>query len=358
MPEESDRPQVHVIGFGLIGASIAMSLQRQGYVVSGADTNLEHEELARHLGVNTPDNPRDVGIVFVCVPPTQAASVMAHASLEFPGATITDVTSVKNTVMQRAVALGCDPDRLVGAHPMAGREQSGPRSARADLFEDRVWVITPSVSSEPERMQMLHGVIGDMGSTWVQMSAEHHDRVVATVSHAPQILSSVLAGELLNHDPEDLAISGAALTDMTRIAASDPQLWREILLTNSAEVLLVVDSLISTLSHVRNALADGDSGAISDMLTRGNTGRSSVPGKHGGTPVTFEAVNVMVSDKPGALAELFTAAGGLRVNLEDVRIEHVMGRPSGIVQLFVRQGEAETLEAGLEELGFSTRGRA
>lgn len=350
---------IHIIGLGLIGGSIALALKSRGFTVSFRESNPDHAEIARTIGL-TERSADDLSpeIVFVCVPPAQAASVLAQASLDFPDATITDVTSVKGAVLSRAIELGVDTHRMVSAHPMAGREVSGPRAARSDLFEDRVWVITPSQDSDQERVRSIENIVEVMGSSWVKMDADHHDRVVALVSHTPQILSSVLAGELAGEDPHDLAISGAALSDMTRIAASDPQLWQEILLANSTEVVRVMDSVISAMNRLRDALNEGDAEVISHVIARGNKGRDQVPGKHGGQPVAFEAVNVMISDKPGSLAELFTAAGELDVNLEDVRIEHVMGRPSGIVQLFVRRGQAEVLELGLDSQGFDTRGRA
>lgn len=357
MDSANSSSRVHVIGCGLIGASIALALAKNSIDVTVADVNPEHLDIARSMGLHVHNHQVFPDIVFVCVPPTQAARVLATASSDFPDATITDVTSVKSAVLASAAELGVDSGRFVSAHPMAGREVSGPRAARSDLFEDRVWVVTPTASSEPHRVRSVEHIIELMGSSWVQMSAEHHDRVVALVSHAPQILSSILASELADQESQDLAISGAALSDMTRIAASDPVLWKEILLANSTEVIEVMDSVISSMNKLRAAIDSGDSSVIEELLIRGNQGRARVPGKHGGEHVSFESVNVMVSDKPGALAELFTAAGALKVNLEDVRIEHVMGRPSGIVQLFVRQGEARILEDGLESLGFDTRGR-
>ncbi len=349
---------VHVIGTGLIGASLALALQRLGYTVSGEDIDPQNTQIARKVGIVERDAGTEPDVVVVSVPPSNAAGVLAAASSTFNNATITDVTSVKASVLNQAVMSGADTRRLVSAHPMAGREVSGPRGARDDLFKDRVWVITPFPDTEPRRIRVITSLIEALGSTWVDMDMTRHDRVAALVSHVPQIMSSVLAGELVDQSPADLVISGVALGEMTRIAASDPQLWQEILVANSPEVVKVVDSIISRLTEFRHAISDEDADAILKIMTRGNVGRLQVPGKHGGNQAAFAAVNVMISDKPGALAELFTVAGELGVNLEDVRIEHVMGRPSGIVQLFVRQSEMGILESGLESRGFDTRGTA
>jgi prephenate dehydrogenase len=349
---------VHIIGTGLIGASLALALQRVGYSISGEDIDPRNVKIARKIGIRDRDADGEPDVVVVSVPPSQTASVLSRTSESFKNATITDLTSVKGSVLQDAVKSGADTRRLVSVHPMAGREVSGPRGARDDLFQDRVWVITPFPDTEPFRIDLIKGLIESLGSTWVEMDVETHDRVAALVSHAPQIMSSILAGELVEQSASDLAISGVALSEMTRIAASDPQLWREILIANSPEVINVVDSLISRLSEFRTAIADHNADSISEIMTRGNVGRKQIPGKHGGNHKLFGAVNVMISDQPGALAQLFTVAGELGVNLEDVRIEHVMGRPSGIVQLFVQQSELATLESGLESRGFDTRGTA
>lgn len=350
-------PTVHVIGTGLIGTSLALALKAQGCQVTGEDLNPEHAQVASNIGVMKPAPDLQPDLVFVCVPPAQAAEVIAQASDRFPNATVSDVTSVKDSVLHAAIALGADPARLVSAHPMAGREVSGPRAARSDLFEDRTWVITPVDGCEMHRIELVRSVVVLLNGTSIQMKAEQHDRVVALISHTPQILSTVLAGQLVDQDPQELAISGSGLNDMIRIAGSDPRLWQEILLANSQEVIGALDSVIKSISDFRDSIARHDAVEVEEVIRRGNRGKERIPGKHGGALVAFEALNVMISDKPGALAELFTAVGDLDVNLEDVRIEHVMGKPSGIVQLFVRQGQAAVLEEGLDLRGFDTRGR-
>ncbi len=355
-------PTVHVIGVGLIGGSIALSLGEHGFEVTVEDINREHLAMAATLGLGVRSDPsagsvKDPDHVFVCVPPSAVAQVLIEACRRFPRSTITDVTSVKGAILPVAFESGADPHRVVSAHPMAGREISGPSAARADLFDDRVWIITPTEANDATRVESLKALITAMGSASIEMSVEQHDRVVALVSHTPQILASVMAGSLANSSTEELSVSGSGLADMIRIAGSDPELWREILISNSTEVVLVLDSLIASLDDARSAIRDQNKEAVTEFLSIGNSGKLRVPGKHGGKSTHFEFISVKISDKPGALAELFAAAGGLDVNLEDVRIEHVLGRPSGIVQLFVRPSEIDALEAGLEMKGFETRGR-
>ena len=160
----------------------------------------------------------------------------------------------------------------------------------------------------------------------------------------------------------EVEVSGQGLRDVTRIAGSDPSLWREILAANAGPVADVLSGVADDLDRVVAALrsiADGTdsdaSGVVEDALRRGRTGRSRVPGKHGATPADYATVPVQVADAPGELARLFTAAGEAGINLEDVRIEHVLGRPSGLVELAVRPENGARLAESLRDRGFDVR---
>ena len=141
-------------------------------------------------------------------------------------------------------------DRVVGGHPLAGREVSGPAGARADLFDDRVWVIAPLPGGDPGRTADVVALARTCGGVPVVMSAADHDRAVAVTSHAPQVLSSLLAARLLEVDDEAVAVSGQGLRDMTRIADSDPALWRAILAANAERVADVLSALAEDLQAV------------------------------------------------------------------------------------------------------------
>jgi prephenate dehydrogenase len=355
-------PNVHIIGCGLIGTSIALSLRKSGYKVSAEDINADHVAQARYLGalatLSVPQFGETSGqraeVVFICVPPGVAAETINVAFGKFDGALILDVSSVRRSIIDELDRELTDSGRVMGAHPMAGREVSGPNSARADLFQDRIWVLTQG--SEASRVTAAM-VITDMGGALVTMEPADHDRAVALVSHVPQLVSSALAAQLIDAAHSDLAISGSGLGDTIRIAGSDPNLWSDILQGNATEISRVLRQVSNELAELSTALEAKDRVRIEQTLRAGNEGKARIPGKHGSGSNRFESVNVMISDQPGALAELFAGVGVLDINLEDVRIEHVMGRPSGIVQLFVPTGKSEELESGLYQRGFDTRGR-
>lgn len=345
-----------IVGSGLLGASVGLALRRAGVAVwiDDIDPDCLEQALERGAGERWDralDTPR---LVVVAVPPESAGAVMAEA-MRFPDATITDVTSVKGAPLASAIASGADPTRLVGGHPMAGREKSGPGAARMDLFDDRPWVVTPAVGTAQERVQEVVDLARTCGAVPFVMDPTKHDEAVALTSHAPQLISSLLAARLLDADAQAVAVSGQGLRDMTRIAESDPVLWSAILSANADSVAGVLEAFSEDLARVVSDLRSGDGAEVASALTRGTAGRERVPGKHGDTATAYDVVTAIVKDEPGELARLFVAAGDLGINLEDVRIDHVLGKPSGLIELSVRPEVSARLVEGLRSLGFDVR---
>lgn len=358
----SDIPSpVLIIGSGLIGTSIGLALRRAGVEVLLADVDAASVSTAVDLGAGRPVQGDDVPtLVVVAVPPRHAGAVIAEASARWSEATLTDVASVKESVLNDAVARGADPARLVGGHPMAGREVSGAAAAVANLVDDRIWVVTPLPESGIEHVRRVHRLITVCGAQPFEMGAREHDAAVALVSHAPQLLSSALAGTLAASGTDAVQISGQGLRDMTRIAASNTELWSDILMANAPSVADVLDQVTARLARTAQALraVDADPSAattIKQVLTDGVSGQARIPGKHGAAPSAYREVLVQIADRPGQLGELFSAAAEAGVNLEDVRIEHVLGRPSGLVGLFVRPDAGEALIEALRTRHFDVR---
>ncbi len=353
---------VLVIGTGLIGTSTALALVRAGVDVFLRDEDSAQLATAVEMAAGLAHIDQTPDIVVVAVPPRTAPFVMANASKEFPEATITDVTSVKSGILRQAVYSGADSSRLVGGHPMAGREVSGAAAARADLFDDRLWILTPTLETDTEHVRRAQLLVTTCGALPVEMAASEHDVAVALVSHAPQVVSSALAAQLLPAKELHISVAGQGLRDMTRIASSDSDLWLDILSENAGPVSEVLSGVVFELQEVLHALQELAAGdrdhqeAIDATLRAGALGRMRIPGKHGNPDSPFREVAVMVADEPGELARLFIAAGEAGINLEDVRIEHVLGRPSGRVALAVKPDAAEPLVQALHERGFDVRG--
>ena len=347
---------VLVVGSGLLGASVGLALRRAGVQVwlDDVDADVLAEAVARGAGEPWTPDREEPRVIVVAVPPASAGAVMAKA-MSYGAATVTDVTSVKAAPLAAAVEAGGDPSRLVGGHPMAGREMSGPGAARMDLFDDRPWVLTPLSQTAPERVQQVIDLVRTCGAVPFVMDPVAHDDAVALTSHAPQVISSLLAARLLEADAQAVSVSGQGLRDMTRIAGSDAGLWQEILAANAGSVADVLEAFGDDLQRVVADLRDGDGADVRRVLTSGAQGRERVPGKHGDAATAYDVVTAIVKDEPGELARLFVAAGELGVNLEDVRIDHVLGKPSGLIELSVRPDVSGRLREGLVDLGFDVR---
>ncbi|MGW4629129.1 prephenate dehydrogenase [Streptomyces rubiginosohelvolus] len=356
-----------VIGTGLVGTSAALALAGRGIQVHLVDHDPESARTAAALGAGTEKPPAGpVDLAVVAVPPAHTAAVLATAMRDGVARGYLDVASVKGGPRRELEALGLDLTAYIGTHPMAGKERSGPLAATADLFEGRPWVLTPTRETDTEVLNLALELVALCRAVPVVMDADAHDRAVALVSHTPQLISSMVAARLEEADETAVRLCGQGIRDVTRIAASDPRMWVEILSANPGPVADVLAGVAADLEETVTALrglgsADADrrsagTHAIEDVLRRGNAGRVRVPGKHGAAPAAYETVAVLIGDKPGELAAIFADAGRAGVNIEDVRIEHATGQQAGLVQIMVEPSAAPVLGAALQERGWSIRG--
>ncbi|NWF28636.1 prephenate dehydrogenase [Streptomyces sp. PKU-EA00015] len=355
-----------VIGTGLIGTSAALALAGRGVEVHLVDHDAAQARTAAALGAGTDEPPEGpVDLAVVAVPPAHVATALAEAMRAGVARGYLDVASVKGGPRRELEALGADLSAYIGTHPMSGKERSGPLAATADLFEGRPWVLTPTRDTHTEVLNLALELVALCRAVPVVMDADAHDRAVALVSHTPQLISSMVAARLEDADDTAVRLCGQGIRDVTRIAASDPRMWLDILSANPgpvADVLAgVAADLDETVQSLRALQAADESkrrtGAegIEDVLRRGNAGRARVPGKHGAAPAAYETVAVLISDKPGELARIFADAGRVGVNIEDVRIEHATGQQAGVVQLMVQPAAAQVLSASLRERGWALR---
>ncbi|TXJ71481.1 prephenate dehydrogenase [Streptomyces lavendulae] len=355
-----------VIGTGLIGTSAALALTQRGVTVHLADHDPEQARTAAALGAGTdaaPEGPVDLAIV--AAPPAHVAALLADAMRRGLARGYLDVASVKGGPRRELEALGLDLGAYLGTHPMSGREKSGPLAATGDLFEGRPWVLTPTRDTDTEVLNLALELVSHCRAVPVVMDADAHDRAVALVSHMPHLVSSMVAARLEHADEAAVRLCGQGIRDVTRIAASDPRMWIDILSANPgpvadllADVAADLDQTVGALRALQSSDEDkrraGGTG-IEAMLRRGNAGQVRVPGKHGSAPRAYETVVVLIDDQPGQLARIFADAGRAGVNIEDVRIEHATGQQAGLVQLMVEPGAVPALADALRERGWALR---
>lgn len=352
--------RVAVIGTGLIGTSVALALREHGASVWLADTDPEAARLAASLGAGEPlpDGAPRADVAVIAVPPAAVAATLAAAQARGSkglAACYTDVASVKQLPVTQARALGCDLTSFVPGHPLSGREKHGPAAARADLFLGRTWALCPAPETSEQAVATITTLVRTCGAVPVRADAAAHDRWVALVSHAPHLVAAAMAARLEAAPTEALDLAGQGLRDVTRIAAGDTGLWTQILAANAGPVAEVLAAVAADLADAARMLTDGDPKSVATLLEIGQAGVGRIPGKHGGEPREFTAVQVVIPDQPGELTRLFDAAGRAGVNIEDVRIEHTPGLPVGVAELSVRPADAGPLLAALEAGGWPVR---
>jgi len=328
---------VKIVGTGLLGTSLGLALARQGIQAWLDDQSKSNLRLAVEYGAGQ-DSGLEPDLVVVCVPPDITADVVMRQLALHSNAIVTDVASVKSEIAS-VITQSQHSARYIGSHPMAGREKGGPGSARADLFFARPWIITPGEASSKEAVELIRDLALRVGALPVELSTKQHDESVAVVSHLPQLLASALASALVDVADEKLALAGQGLRDTARIASSDPDLWLQIISQNAAEIKPLISQVRSELEQLETALGDieasGSLAQVHSLLSRGNQGVASIPGKHGGKYAHYQQVTVMIDDSPGALAALFSFVGDIGVNIEEIKLEHSPGAPIGLVELQV-----------------------
>lgn len=350
------RGTVRVVGAGLLGASIGHALTALGVDVALDDTSPAQLRLAVDYGAGRRAADGDAPtLIVVAVPPDVTADVIERELTRFPDAVVTDVASVKLEPLRILRDRGVDLTHYIGSHPLAGRERGGAISARADIFVGRPWVVCRDGETSADDLALVEGLALELGAMPIEMSPEDHDRSVALVSHVPQLVASLLAGRFVGAPEGSLGLAGQGVRDTTRIAASAPELWVQILGANAEPVVDVLDALASDLAAVADALrhpdAPGARRTVADTIRRGNEGVERLPGKHGQNR-RFEQVVVMVDDTAGQLGRLFGELGELDVNVEDLRLEHSPGAQFGLAEISVVPGAVRRAVEGLESRGW------
>ncbi len=322
---------------------MGLALRAQGREVEMVDSNLGNSRLANDLVASSLSAPAN--LVVLALPTSNLNKIIARENKLNPNSVFMDVGSVKVKPQVEIDAISGLSPRFCGSHPMAGRESGGPEAARADLFDGRPWILTPSRSTSAQTLQVVRGLVESFGAIAIEMQAEEHDRAVALLSHLPQISSSLLAGQITRANLDWLPLSGQGLRDSTRIARSDPKLWREILSLNRSQIRPLLEAMQSDLADLISNF-DDDS-AIEEFIAKGKGGTDAIPGKHGGKAREYSYLPIVIEDKAGQLASLFQECAHAGVNVEDLSIEHSPGQFTGLITLSLSRLDSEKLSEHL-----------
>ena len=353
--------RVGVLGTGLMGTSIAMAARAAGEDVRGFDP--DPNVLARAAdrsglrpGSSVVEAVNGASLVFVCTPVPSIAGVVAEALSAATEAVVTDVGSVKSHVLgevERTVQGGYG-QRFVGGHPMGGSERSGPDGASSSVLDGIVWVLTPSPVTSDKATARLSGWVEAIGARPVVMDPFRHDRLVAMVSHLPQVASTALMSLAATEEagePDILLLAAGGFRDLTRLAASSPRLWSDILLANRAQIAEAIDLYAKRLSEIRDMVIAGSARDVERAFAEAKEARLTLAAK----PTVRTGVSVLqvaVPDRPGTLADLTACLGLAGVNIEDLQIVHSPEGGRGTVHLTVVSSAADEAVRALRERGF------
>ena len=338
---EGDQRSVGIVGTGLIGGSIGIGLRRAGWRVVAFDPDpdvraiavdrLVADTIVETLGTLMAES---LDLLVVAAPPKATIEIVANLATDVP---TMDVASVKAPV----VAAAPPTLRFIPTHPMAGREISGPRAATASLFNGAAWVVVDS-GADADALAIVSAAITDLGARIVTMSATDHDRAVAAVSHLPH----VVAGALLSGasaTPEALDLAAGGFRDLTRVGASMPIPWVEILKTNRGPMLDAIGVLRDRLSAIESAIVSHDDSLLR-MLSEARDTRRSLGAQ-------TAQVLVALADEPGELAKVGHAFENSSADVRDIQMRHAPYGGGGVLSVSVRPGEESALRAALIEAG-------
>ena len=353
--------RVAVIGTGLIGTSIALAARRAGAAVAGWDRDPAVLATAASGAGLTPAGSLDEAVggadlVVVATPIGAVPGAVVATLAAAPSAIVTDAASVKTPVIDevRASASAAHLSRFVPGHPMGGSERSGPEHASASVVDGIVWVLAPTPETDPDAAERLRLWVDAIGARPVVMGPDRHDRLVAVVSHLPQVASTTLMGtaaDLEAGEADALLLAAGGFRDLTRLAASQPALWSDILVANREQVAAAIDLFVQRLNVLRDLIAAGDAAAVEstfEAAKRARLGLSAKPTVRAGVAVW----QVEIPDEPGALARITAVLGEGGVNIEDLQIVHSPEGGRGTVHLTVAADTAGSSAAVLSGAGY------
>ena len=273
--------RVALIGLGLIASSMFWAMKRAGLAgeVAGYARSRETRETAREIGLcdhvceSAGEAAEGADLVVLCVPVGAMGQVAEEIAPHLkPGATVSDVGSVKRAVIEAVGPHIPKGVHFIPAHPIAGTEQSGPRAGFATLFDNRWCILVPDGEPDAEALARLRALWEGMGAHVDVMDPDHHDLVLAVTSHAPHLIAYTMVGVADDlrrvTDSEVIKYSAAGFRDFTRIAASDPTMWRDVFLSNKDATLEILGRFTEELFALQRAIRQGDGKHLHDYFTR------------------------------------------------------------------------------------------
>jgi prephenate dehydrogenase len=328
-----DSRKITIAGLGLIGGSLARAFRRTNpaFTIIGVDTNPQNLRLAEMDGTvdmtsqHLEEAVSDSRFVFLCMPVHSIPEMLQSLSrVVLPGTIISDVGSIKSGIMKSAERILPKDILFIGGHPMAGGERSGYSAGAAHLFENAWYILTPREGTPDSAVKELEHLISSTGAIPLVLDPLTHDKMVGAVSHLPHIIAAALVNTVREaEDPDSVQrLAAGGFKDITRIASSSPEMWRDISLANKEQLLPLISEVIRRLYEFGQNLEKDKGTAIEAFYRQARDFRDEIPSSESLYLLPYYQVYVDVEDKPGIIGQVATILGSRNVNIKNIRIIH------------------------------------
>jgi prephenate dehydrogenase len=335
------------VGVGLIGGSVGLAARNAGWEVIGVDRSQVLEEAVTLGAVHRPSTLKEVrgaDLVVLATPISRITDLVTE--LAPTDALVTDVASTKTAVVREAERQGL---RFVGGHPMAGSQLSGVENARADLFKGARYFLTPTDETNPDAYREVAGFVRSLGAVPTAVDPDKHDLLMAALSHLPHLMAAALLKVASDISPEALSFAGPSFRDLTRVGASNPSLWSDILAENAPALGEALGAFAGAMAQLGSEIQDRES-----MERRFREAREAYDAL-GGILVESTGKNVEIAvpveNRPGVFAEVTTLMGSNNINILDLYVRHSNTERAALV-LTLDAEAARTARELLREAGF------
>ena len=337
-----------IVGVGLIGGSVGLAARGAGWDVIGVDRPGVLEEAAASGAIDRPSTLKEVrgsDLVVLAAPISKVTELVAE--LPPTDALVTDVASTKMAVVREAEEHDL---RFVGGHPMAGSQLSGVTHARADLFRGARYFLTPTGKTDPDAYREVSGFVRDLGAVPTAVDPEKHDLLMAALSHLPHLMAAALLKVASDISPEALSFAGPSFRDLTRVGASNPALWSDILAENAPALGEALGAFAGAMAQLGSEIKDRE--AMEQRFLQAREAYDAL----GGILVEKSGENaelaVPVENRPGVFAEVTTLMGSNNINILDLYVRHSNTERAALV-LTVDAEAAQLARKLLREAGFN-----
>lgn len=359
---------VVILGLGLMGGSLGLSLVRAGYTVSGWDQSQEIIREAYQFGainrlpINFEDAVGKASIIFIATPVELiAATIKICLPYVKPGTVFSDLGSIKKIVLEEVFSFLPASHHFVAGHPMTGSEQNGIRAADPFLFQNAAYLIIEDPRTSSEATALVVKLIESTGAQIIRLTAVEHDRIVGIVSHLPHLIAATLAktaGDAEKVYPGTLTLAAGGFRDTTRIAMGSPKVWHGIIFGNLDQVLKAIDSFQNELIHLKELLIAGEQDLFDQFLNQAREIRLQIPAKNKGFLSLLHEMVVTIEDRPGTIVDVLRFLADAGLNIKDIEILRIREGIGGTLRLALESDEA--VNQGIEVLeshGFRVKKR-